>query len=69
VQSDNATEPQAHYPTFEETQRESSPGMLTQGGGERRPAPSASRLHRIPTYFLLNLHGVWWKLPTAGPPG
>jgi hypothetical protein len=33
------------------------PGMLTQGG----PAPLASRLHRIPTRFLLNLHGIQWK--------
>ena len=30
-------------------------GMLTQGG---RPAPLASQLHRIPTHFLLNSHGI-----------
>ena len=33
-------------------------GMLTQGGQGGRPAPLASRLHRIPTQFLLNLHGI-----------
>ena len=35
-------------------------GMLTQGGrgGARRPAPLASQLHRIPTHFLLNSHGI-----------
>jgi hypothetical protein len=30
-------------------------GMLTPRG---RPAPLASRLHRIPTHFRLNLHGI-----------
>jgi hypothetical protein len=34
----------------------------------RRAAPLASRLHRIPTHFLLNLHGIQWKLPTFSPP-
>ena len=34
-------------------------GMLTQWGpGGGHPAPLASRLHRIPTNFLLSLHGV-----------
>jgi hypothetical protein len=33
-------------------------GMLTQGGQGGRPAPLASRLHRIPTHSLLNLHGI-----------
>jgi hypothetical protein len=28
-------------------------GVLTQGGQGGRPAPLASRLHRIPTHFLL----------------
>ena len=32
--------------------------MLTQGGQGGRPAPLASRLHTIPTHFLLNLHRV-----------
>ena len=41
--------------------------MLTQGGQGGRPAPLASRLHRIPTHFLLNLHGFSRKLPTFGP--
>ena len=36
----------------------SFPGMLTQGGQGGRPAPLASRLHRIPTHLLLNLHGI-----------
>jgi hypothetical protein len=36
----------------------SHPGLLTQGGQGGRPAPLASRLHRIPTHFLLNLHGI-----------
>jgi hypothetical protein len=36
----------------------SSSGMLTQGGQGGRPAPLASRLHKIPTHFLLNLHGI-----------
>jgi hypothetical protein len=34
------------------------PGLLTQGGQGGRPAPLASRLHRIPTRFLSNLHGI-----------
>jgi hypothetical protein len=34
------------------------PGMLTQGGQGGRPAPLASRLYRIPTRFLSNLHGI-----------
>jgi hypothetical protein len=39
--------------------QQSSPGMLTaQGGQGGRPAPLASRLHRIPTHFPLNLHGI-----------
>ena len=33
-------------------------GMLTHGGQRGHPAPLASRLHRIPTHFLLNLHGI-----------
>ena len=33
-------------------------GMLTQGGQGGRPAPLTSRLYRIPTHFLLNLHGI-----------
>ena len=36
----------------------SPPGMLTQGGQGGHPAPLASRLHRIPTHFLLSLHGI-----------
>ena len=36
------------------------------GGEGGRPAPLASRLHRVPTHFLLNLHGIWWKLLTFG---
>ena len=36
----------------------SVPGMLTQGGEGGRPAPLASRFHRVPTHFILNLHGV-----------
>ena len=34
------------------------PGMLTQGGQGGHAAPLASRLHRISTHFLLNLHGI-----------
>jgi hypothetical protein len=33
-------------------------GMLTQGGQGGHPAPLASRLYRIPTHFLFNLHGI-----------
>jgi hypothetical protein len=33
------------------------PGMLTQGA-RGAPGPLASRLYRIPTHFLLNLHGI-----------
>ena len=33
-------------------------GMLTQEGQGGRPAALASRLYRIPTHFLLNLHGI-----------
>ena len=33
-------------------------GMLTQGDQGGRRAPLASRLHRIPTHFRLNLHGI-----------
>jgi actin beta/gamma 1 len=33
-------------------------GLLTQGGQGGHPAPLASRSHRIPTHFLLNLHGT-----------
>ena len=33
-------------------------GVLTQGGQGGRPAPLTSRLHWIPTHFLLNLHGI-----------
>ena len=43
-------------------------GLLTQGGQGRCPAPLASRLHRIPTHFLLNSHGIAWKIPTFAPP-
>jgi hypothetical protein len=28
------------------------------GQGDANPAPLASRLHRIPTHFMLNLHGI-----------
>ena len=35
-----------------------APGMLTQGAQGGRPAPSASRMHRIPTHFPLNFHGI-----------
>ena len=42
--------------------------MLTQGGQGGRPAPLALQFHRIPTHFLLNLHGFSRKLPTFGPP-
>jgi hypothetical protein len=49
-------------------QSELEPGMLTQGAQGGRPAPLASRLHRIPIHFLLNLHGIQWKLSTFGPP-
>ena len=34
------------------------PGLLTQGDQGGRPAPFASRLHRIPTQFLFNLHRI-----------
>ena len=37
---------------------QSQAGMLTQEAHGGRPAPLASRLHRIPTQFLLNLHGI-----------
>ena len=44
-------------------------GLPTQGG---HPAPLAARLHRFPTHFLLNLHGIMESnendLPLA-PPG
>ena len=33
-------------------------GVLTQGGQGGRPAPLASRWQRIPTHFLLSLHGI-----------
>jgi hypothetical protein len=33
-------------------------GMLTQGGQGGRPASLDSRLYRIPTHILLNLHGI-----------
>jgi hypothetical protein len=33
----------------------SQTGLLSQGGC---PAPLASRLHRIPTHFLLNLRAI-----------
>jgi 3-carboxy-cis,cis-muconate cycloisomerase len=33
-------------------------GMLTQGGQGGRPAPLASRFHRIPTHFPLNIHAI-----------
>ena len=36
----------------------SETGVLTQVGQGGRPAPLASRLHRIPTHFRLNLHGI-----------
>jgi hypothetical protein len=35
-----------------------APGMLTQGGQGGRLAPLASRVHKIPTRFLLSLHGI-----------
>ena len=37
---------------------ESNPWMLTQGGQGGHPPPLASRLYRIPTHFLLSLHGI-----------
>ena len=43
------------------------PEMLIQGGEGGRPAPLASRLHGIPTHFLLGLHRIEWKLPTFAP--
>ena len=33
-------------------------GLITQGGQGGHPAPLASRLYRIPTHFLLSLHGI-----------
>ena len=42
--------------------------MLTQGGQGGRPAPLASRFHRISTRFPLNLHAIDCKLPIVGPP-
>ena len=41
----------------------SAAGMLTQEGWGGLPGPLAARLHRIPTHFILYLHGVAWKLP------
>ena len=35
-----------------------APGLLTQGRQGGHPAPLASRLHRVPTHFLSNLHGI-----------
>ena len=43
-------------------------GLLTQGGQGGRPAPLASRFHRIPTRFPLNLHAIDCKSPFVGPP-
>jgi hypothetical protein len=34
------------------------PGLLTQGGQGGRPAPLASRFHRIPIHSRLDLHGI-----------
>ena len=39
-------------------QAESGSGMPTQGCQGGRAAPLASRLHRIPTHFSLNLYGI-----------
>jgi hypothetical protein len=37
-------------------------GCYSSRGQGGPPAPLASRFHRIPTHFLLNLHGLSWKL-------
>ena len=34
------------------------PRLLTQGGQGGPPGPLASRLHRAPTHFPLNLRGI-----------
>ena len=46
-------------------------GCKLEGDQGGHPAPLPSRLHtcRIPTHFLLDLHGIEWKLPTFGPRG
>ena len=47
-----------HLPAGRPAGHQYGPGMLNQGGQGGRPAPLASRLHRIPAHFLLNLHGI-----------